>query len=80
MGQDTTQQFFGFVIFLSLAIVLLIWLFRKKCETFNPFRDPPNNKLYLRQYEQQDYYKTHPFIYPSRNTYDILLNQYQRIH
>ena len=76
MKQDSSQKFLLWGISIILAIVVLGYLRKQKItnEAYMPFRRtggcPPRTGFsYLDAYEQQDYYRKHPWIYPTPVSY-----------
>ena len=85
MKEDTNQKFFLSGILIILGVIILIWLLRRKCdyckngcwkckEGYSPYRrtgdcPPRSGWTYLDAYEQEDYYKKYPYIYPTPTNY-----------
>jgi len=85
MAQDQAQNFFIWgIVVISLAFIFLWYLGRRcdyckndcrKCkEDFSPFRrtggcPPRTGWTYLDEYEQEQYYKQYPYIYPTPTSY-----------
>lgn len=61
------------LIFILIVIILIVWN-NSKNERFSPYRGtgncpPRTGYTYLDSYEQEDYYKNYPYIYPTPNSY-----------
>ncbi|MDX1472410.1 MAG: hypothetical protein R3213_13000, partial [Flavobacteriaceae bacterium] len=84
MAQDISQRFFLWGIFLILGVFVLMWLLQRRCdycketcnqkEDYSPYRrtggcPPRTGNTYLDAYEQEEYYRKYPYIYPTPTNY-----------
>lgn len=84
MRQDPAQNFLLWGILLILTIIVVMWLFRgcessrsryrNSTEGYSPYRrtggcPPRTGWTYLDAYEQEDYYRKYPYIYPTPTSY-----------
>ena len=81
MAQNKSREFFFWGIFLIVAVFVMMAMLKKKCdycksssESYSPYKGmgsyiPKTGYNYLDVYEQEDYYKKHPFIYPTPLSY-----------
>lgn len=59
----------GFLIFLVMLVLVVIFLFSYQ-EKYSPYRGT-DTCHYLNIYDTQDYYKNHPYVYPTPNSYTL---------
>lgn len=64
------------VIIILIILILIVFIFwnNSKNEKFSPYRGtnncpPRTGYTYLDAYEQEDYYKNYPYIYPTPSSY-----------
>ena len=62
------------IIFVVIVIVILLCMYKNGHENYSPYRHtggcPPRTGYnYLDQYEQEDYYKKYPYLYPTPQNY-----------
>nr|QBK86532.1 MAG: hypothetical protein LCMAC102_03270 [Marseillevirus LCMAC102] len=78
MAQDQSQKFLFLVL---ISAFIFVWFLRCKCqnnETYSPYRrtggcPPRTGHNYLDAYEQEDYYRKYPYVYPTPQSYTTAL-------
>lgn len=74
MKQDPNQKFLLWGIFLIVGVFVLTWILGCAREGYSPYRrtggcSPRTGWTYLDAYEQQDYYRKYPYVYPTPVSY-----------
>ena len=88
MAQNQTQMYLLIGLLLIVSVYILMWLAnnnRLQCspEGYMPYRNtgncPPRTGYnYLDAYEQSDYYKKYPYVYPTPPSYTRNIFKYRR--
>ena len=70
----TQNNYTCWIIAIVIGIVVVLFLMKPERENYSPYRGTGGCSqslkwAYLDEYDNQDYYMTHPFVYPSPTNY-----------